>query len=126
MLDFGAEPSRPASLLSTLRTHQSPGEWQDSLPACSLAFAGRDSHPLDFIEWFPLFHFWFPHSHAYPSASNRKLENLKSVETRCPVTRLPGTCENNSERESHPGSNLRFNCWHLESRESRAPNRRLP
>jgi hypothetical protein len=29
--DFGAESSRPASLLSTLRTHQSPGEWQDSL-----------------------------------------------------------------------------------------------
>src|SRR6516225_5057691 len=27
MNDFGAEPSRPASLLSTLRTHQSPGEW---------------------------------------------------------------------------------------------------
>ena len=31
--DFGAESSRPASLLSTLHTRQSPGEWQDSLPA---------------------------------------------------------------------------------------------
>src|SRR3984893_16490710 len=33
---FGAESSRPASLLCTLRTHQSPGEWQHSLPACLL------------------------------------------------------------------------------------------
>jgi len=73
MLDFGAEPSRPASLLSTLRTHQSPGEWQDSLPACSLALAGRDSHPLDFIKWFPLFHCWFLHFHAFPSANYQKL-----------------------------------------------------
>src|SRR6266446_3115942 len=51
--DFGAESSRPASLLCTLRTHQSPGEWQHSLPACSLALAGRDFHPLDFFKWFP-------------------------------------------------------------------------
>ncbi len=29
--DFGAESSRPASLLCMLRTHQSPGEWQHSL-----------------------------------------------------------------------------------------------
>lgn len=34
--DFGAESSRPASLLCTLRTRQSPGEWQHSLPACPL------------------------------------------------------------------------------------------
>ena len=54
--DFGAESSRPASLLCTLRTHQSPGEWQHSLPACSLALTGRDLHPLDFIKWFPLLH----------------------------------------------------------------------
>jgi len=53
--DFGAESSRPASLLCTLRTHQSPGEWQHSLPACSLALTGRDFHPLDSIEWFHLF-----------------------------------------------------------------------
>jgi hypothetical protein len=31
--DVGAEPSRPASLLCTLRTRQSPGERQHSLPA---------------------------------------------------------------------------------------------
>ncbi len=36
--DFGAESSRPATLLSTLRTHQSPGEWQDSLLICLLDF----------------------------------------------------------------------------------------
>jgi len=36
--DFGAESSRPVSLLSTLRTHQSPGEWQDSLLVCLLDF----------------------------------------------------------------------------------------
>ena len=58
--DFGAEPSRPASLLCTLRTHQSPGEWQHSLPACSLALTGRDFHPLDSIEWFHLFISRFP------------------------------------------------------------------
>src|SRR6266550_2297357 len=72
-LDFGAEPSRPASLLCTLRTHQSPGEWQHSLTACSLALAARDSHPLDFIKWFPLIHCWFLHFHAYPSATHRYL-----------------------------------------------------
>jgi hypothetical protein len=66
--DFGAEPSRPASLLCTLRTHQSPGEWQHSLPACSLALAGRDLHPLDFIKWFHLLHYWFLLFHAFPSA----------------------------------------------------------
>jgi len=49
---FGAESSRPASLLCTLRTHQSPGEWQHSLPACMLALAVRDLHPLDSIKGF--------------------------------------------------------------------------
>ena len=71
--DFGAESSRPASLLCTLRTHQSPGEWQHSLPACSLALTGRDLHPLDFIKWFPLLHCRFLHFHAYPSATRRCL-----------------------------------------------------
>src|SRR5258707_9084812 len=68
LTDFGAESSRPASLLCTLLTHQSPGEWQHSLPACSLALTGRDFHPLDFFKWFPLRHFWFLHLHAFPSA----------------------------------------------------------
>src|ERR1700675_4870729 len=70
--DFGAGSSRPASLLCTLRTHQSPGEWQHSLPACSLALTGRDLHPLDFIKWFPLLHCRFLHFHAFPSATYRK------------------------------------------------------
>jgi hypothetical protein len=34
--DFGAESSRPAYSLCTLRTRQSPNEWQHSLPACPL------------------------------------------------------------------------------------------
>jgi hypothetical protein len=37
IFDFGAESSRPACLLCTLRTYQSPGEWQHSLSACSLS-----------------------------------------------------------------------------------------
>jgi hypothetical protein len=37
-LDFGAESSRPTSSLCTLRTHQSPGEWQHSLLTCLLDF----------------------------------------------------------------------------------------
>jgi len=49
---FGAESSWPTSLLCTLRTHQSPGEWQHSLPACMLALAVRDLHPLDSIKRF--------------------------------------------------------------------------
>jgi hypothetical protein len=36
--DFGAESSRPATLLSTLRTLRSPEEWQDSLLTCLLDF----------------------------------------------------------------------------------------
>ena len=49
---FGAESSRPASWLCTLRTHQSPCEWQHSLPACMLALAVRDLHPLDSFKRF--------------------------------------------------------------------------
>ena len=66
--DFGAEPSRPASLLCTLHTRQSPDEWQHSLPACSLALTGRDLHPLDFIKRFRLLHLWFLRFHTSPSA----------------------------------------------------------
>ena len=46
--DFGAEPSRPASLLCTLRTHQSPGEWQHSLLACLLDFGQAGISPAGF------------------------------------------------------------------------------
>ena len=66
--DFGAEPSRPVSLLCTLHTRQSPDEWQHSLPACSLALTGRDLHPLDFIKRFRLLHLWFLRLHTSPSA----------------------------------------------------------
>ena len=57
---FGAESSWPASLLCTLRTHQSPGEWQHSLSACVLALAMRDLHPLDSIKGFSPSHLRFP------------------------------------------------------------------
>ena len=85
LADFGAESSRPASLLCTLRTHQLPGEWQHSLPACSLALAGRDSHPLDFIKWFPLLHSWFLHFHAYPSAICRCLNSRTMLRFHIPL-----------------------------------------
>ena len=90
--DFGAEPSRPASLLCTLRTHQSPDEWQHSLPACSLALTGRDLHPLDFSKWFPLLHCWFLHFHAFPSAIG--------VSPRCCVTHI--TARTNVELHAEP------------------------
>ena len=35
-IDFGAESSRPTLSLSTLHSRRSPGERQDSLPACPL------------------------------------------------------------------------------------------
>jgi hypothetical protein len=59
-------------LLCTLRTHQSPGEWQHSLPAYSLALAARDSHPLDFIKWFPLLQLLAP----LPRLSQRDLPKI--------------------------------------------------
>jgi len=65
--DFGAESSRPASLLCTLRTHRSPGEWQHWLPACWLALAGRDSHPLDSTKRFH----WLISAPPLPSFSQR-------------------------------------------------------
>ena len=64
---FGAESSRPASLLCTLRTHRSPGEWQHSLPACSLALAGRDLHPLDSIKKFHRLIFGSSSSRLFPA-----------------------------------------------------------
>ncbi len=47
---FGAEPSRPASSLPTLRPRQSPGERQGSLPACPL----RLWPGWTFTSWIPL------------------------------------------------------------------------
>ena len=64
---FGAESSRPASLLCTLRTHQSPGEWQHSLPACLLALAVRDLHPLDSIKRFHRLIFGSSSSKLFPA-----------------------------------------------------------
>src|ERR1700694_4412023 len=74
--DFGAESSRPASLLCTLRTHRSPGEWQHSLPACWLALAGRDSHPLDSTKRFHL----LISAPPLPSFSQRDMRRIWSRE----------------------------------------------
>ena len=49
---FGAESSRPASLLCTLRTHQSPGEWQHRFRSVCSTVTERDFHPLDSIKKF--------------------------------------------------------------------------
>src|SRR6202030_2105332 len=68
-------------------THQSPGEWQHSLPACSLALTGRDLHPLDFIKWFPLLHCRFLHFHAYPSAICRCLTSCTMLPSSHPAHR---------------------------------------
>ena len=46
--NFGAESSRPASLLCTLRTRQSPGERQHSLLACLLNFGQAGLSPAGF------------------------------------------------------------------------------
>ena len=64
---FGAESSRPASWLCTLRTHQSPDEWQHSLPACMLALAVRDLHPLDSIKRFHRLIFGSSSSTLFPA-----------------------------------------------------------
>src|SRR5437868_10652722 len=64
--DFGAESSRPASLLCTLRTHQSPGEWQHSLPACLLDRAGLA--PAGFHQEVSPSHLRFLLLQTFPSA----------------------------------------------------------
>ncbi len=45
---FGAESSRPVSLLCMLRTHQSPNEWQHSLSARLLFFGRAGLAPAGF------------------------------------------------------------------------------
>src|SRR6202011_1151338 len=86
VFDFGAESSRPASLLCTLRTHRSPGEWQHVLPACWLALAGRDSHPLDSTKRFH----WLISAPPLPSFSQRDMRvNSKCAhQLRPPLTGL--------------------------------------
>jgi hypothetical protein len=94
--DFGAESSRPASLLCTLRTHQSLGEWQHSLPACLLALAGRDLHPLDSGKRFHLLITGPP----LPSFSQRDIRLFQQATTYSvggwPVRRFPRTCVSSS------------------------------
>src|SRR5262249_62416874 len=66
--DFGAESSRPASLLCTLRTHQSPSEWQHSLPACLLGFDRTGLAPAGFHQEVSPSHLRFPLFQVLPSA----------------------------------------------------------
>src|SRR6516164_490353 len=66
--DFGAESSRPASLLCTLRTHQSPSEWQHSLPACLLGFDRAGLAPAGFHQEVSPSHLRFPLFQVFPSA----------------------------------------------------------
>src|SRR5882762_7626285 len=65
---FGAESSRPASLLCTLRTHQSPGEWQHSLPVCLLDSDRAGLTPAGFHQEVSPFHLRFLLFQAFPSA----------------------------------------------------------
>ena len=65
---FGAEPSRPASLLCTLRTHQSPGEWQHSLPACLLDCGRAGLTPAGFHQEVSPSHHRFLLFQTFPSA----------------------------------------------------------
>jgi hypothetical protein len=66
--DFGAESSRPASLLCTLRTHQSPSEWQHSLPACLLGVDRAGLTPAGFHQEVSPSHLRFPLFQVFPSA----------------------------------------------------------
>src|SRR5215471_8140869 len=65
--DFGAESSRPASLLCTLRTHQSPSEGQHSLPACLLGFDRAGLAPAGFHQEVSPSHLRFPLFQVLPS-----------------------------------------------------------
>src|ERR1700756_1714160 len=65
---FGAESSRPASLLCTLRTHQSPGEWQHSLPVCLLDCDRAGLTPAGFHQEVSPSHSRFLLFQAFPSA----------------------------------------------------------
>src|SRR6266567_8857285 len=65
---FGAESSRPASLLCTLRTHQSPGEWQHSLPVCLLDWDRAGLTPAGFHQEVSPSHPRFLLFQAFPSA----------------------------------------------------------
>src|SRR4030095_642157 len=65
---FGAESSRPASLLCTLRTHQSPGEWQHSLPVCLLDCDRAGLTPAGFHQEVSPFHLRFLLFQTFPSA----------------------------------------------------------
>ncbi len=65
---FGAESSPPASSLCTLHTHQSPGEWQHSLPACLLDCDRAGLTPAGYPQEVSPSHLQFLLFQAFPSA----------------------------------------------------------
>ena len=78
---FGAESSRPASLLCTLRTHQSPGEWQHSLPVCLLDCDRAGLTPAGFHQEVSPSHPRFLLFQAFPSAIT-----MSAVSSTCTCT----------------------------------------
>jgi hypothetical protein len=79
---FGAESSRPASLLCTLRTHQSPDEWQHSLPACLLDCDRAGLTPAGFQQEVSPFHLRFLLFQTFPSAITMSAVSSTSLSTR--------------------------------------------
>ena len=78
---FGAESSRPASLLCTLRTHQSPGEWQHSLPVCLLDCDRAGLTPAGFHQEVSPSHSRFLLFQAFPSAMTMSAVSSSSLRT---------------------------------------------
>ena len=83
---FGAESSRPASLLCTLRTHRSPGEWQHSLPACLLDCGRAGLTPAGFHQEVSPFHLRLLLFQAFPSAMT--MSAVSSTKLRAPLHAL--------------------------------------
>ena len=65
---FRCWSSRPASSLCTLRTHQSPGEWQHALLTCPLDFGQTGFAPARLDQEVSLTRHQFPLFRAFPNA----------------------------------------------------------
>jgi len=100
---FGAESSWPASLLCTLRTHQSPGEWQHSLPACLLDCGRAGLTPAGFHQEVSPLHLRFLLFQAFPSAIT--MSAMSRYDVRTPQRALV------EERHFALVGGLRFPTW---------------
>jgi len=65
---FRCWPSRPVSSLCTLRTHQSPGEWQHALLTCPLDFGQTGFAPARLDQEVSLTRHQFPLFRTFPNA----------------------------------------------------------